>query len=288
MDQQQLCEMITQTVIRRLHAEELPLDIPVEVSARHVHLTAAAVETLFGSGAHLTPKRSLSQPGQFLSEERVRIVTPKGEIAGVAVLGPERSAVQVELSATDARTLGIRAPVRLSGDLRDAADIYLVGPNGMLAAPGSAIVACSHIHILPADAERIHVQDGQTVSVSLKGERPLTLDGVIVRVSCKAGLAMHIDWDEANACMLAQPSTARIRIGTVPAPQSAAMATAATATDTATAKPAVCATDERLITEAKARALTASGLHIQIGSSTLITPAAQDILLHAGATIIRV
>lgn len=285
MDQQQLCEMITQAVIQRLHAEELPLDIPVEVSARHVHLTAAAVEALFGPGAHLTPKRPLSQPGQFLSEERVRIVTPKGEIAGVAVLGPERPAVQVELSATDARALGVQAPVRLSGDLRGAADVYLVGPAGMLAAPGSAIVARPHIHILPADAERIHVQDGQTVSVSLKGERPLTLDGVAVRVSSKAGLAMHIDWDEANACMLTRHSTARIRIGTAAAPQSlAADAAVPSAADPA----AVCAADEHLITEAKARALAARGLRIQIGSSTLITPAAQDVLRHAGAVIIRV
>ena len=287
MDQQQLCEMITQAVLQRLRTDELPLDIPVEVSARHVHLTEAAVEALFGAGAQLTPKRPLSQPGQFLSEERVRIVTPKGEISGVAVLGPTRPAIQVELSATDARTLGIQAPVRLSGDLRDAADVYLIGPNGMIAAPGSAIIARPHIHILPADAERIHVQDGQTVSVSLKGDRPLTLDGVIVRVSAKAGLALHIDRDEANACLLAQPSTTRIRCSAQQAPACGPAAANASASDMGETPP-VCTSDAHLITESKARALTAHSLQIHIRADALITPAAQDILRHAGATIIRV
>lgn len=280
MDQQQLCEMITQAVMQRLHSQELPLDIPVEASARHVHLTGEAVQALFGAGARLTPKRPLSQPGQFLSEERVRIVTPKGELAHVAVLGPERSAVQVELSATDARALGLQAPVRLSGDLRDAADVYLIGPNGMLAAPGSAIIAQPHIHITPPDAARIQVQDGQIVSVSLKGARPLTLDGVAVRVSSQAGLAMHIDWDEANACLLAPSSSARIRAAGITLPQS-------TAADTPAADAPTCIAQERLITESKARALAACGQSVQVARTTLITPAAQDVLLHAGVTVIR-
>ena len=131
-----------------------PGEFPVEASARHVHLTREAVEALFGPGARLTKKRDLSQPGEFLSDQRVKLVTPKGEIPNVAVLGPERGAVQVELSLTDARTLGVRAPVNLSGDLSGAGDVWLVGERGVLAAPGSAIAARAHIHMTPADASR--------------------------------------------------------------------------------------------------------------------------------------
>lgn len=183
---------------------------PVEASARHVHLTKEAVEALFGPGTRLTKKRELSQPGEFLSEQRVRLVTPKGEIANVAVLGPERSAVQVELSLTDARQLGIKAPVNLSGDLSGAGDVYLVGDRGMLAAPGSVIAARAHIHMTPADAQRFGVRDGEVVRVCVEGDRPVTFDRVIVRVKGSFALAMHIDFDEANACGLTGGATGRI------------------------------------------------------------------------------
>lgn len=176
---------------------------PIEASARHVHLTKQAVETLFGMGARLTKKRDLSQPGEFLSEQRVRLVTAKGEIANVAVLGPERDAVQVELSNTDARALGIAAPVNLSGNLADAGDVYLVGTKGMLDAPSSVIVARAHIHMTTADSVCLGVQDGQTVRVRVCSERPVTFDSVTVRVKDSFALAMHIDFDEANACCLA-------------------------------------------------------------------------------------
>ena len=123
--------------------------IPIESSARHVHLTKEAVELLFGKGATLTKKRDLSQPGEFLSEQRLKLVTAKGEIANVAVLGPERKAVQVELSMTDCRSLGIKAPVNLSGDLTNAGSVYLVSENAVLNAAGSVIVAKNHIHMTP-------------------------------------------------------------------------------------------------------------------------------------------
>lgn len=177
-------------------------EFPIEASARHVHLTKEAVEALFGPGARLTKKRDLSQPGEFLSQQRVRLVTAKGEIAGVAVLGPERSAVQVELSLTDARVLGVRAPVNLSGDLTGAGDVYLVGEAGMLPAPGSVIAARTHIHMTPADARRFGVRDGEVVRVQAKTQRPVTFDRVVVRVKESFALAMHIDFDEANACAL--------------------------------------------------------------------------------------
>ena len=174
----------------------------IEASARHVHLTTQAVEALFGPGARLTKKRDLSQPGEFLSEQRVKLVTPKGEIANVAVLGPERGAVQVELSLTDARGLGVAVPVNLSGDLTGAGDVYLVGDHGMIAAPGSVIAAKAHIHMTPADAARLGVKDGDLVRVRARTSRPVTFDQVVVRVKGSFALAMHIDFDEANGCGL--------------------------------------------------------------------------------------
>ena len=173
--------------------------VPVEISARHVHLTTQALETLFGPGYQLTHKRDLSQPGEFLSGERVKIVTRKGEIDNVAVLGPVRKAVQVELSMTDARSLGLKAPVRLSGDLSGAADVILVGPAGMVDAKGSAIVAKAHVHMTPADAKTYQVSNGDTVRIRLDTQRPMTLEGVEVRVRDNFRLAVHIDFDEANA-----------------------------------------------------------------------------------------
>ena len=177
-------------------------EIPMEASARHVHLTREAAEALFGPGERLSKKRDLSQPGEFLSQQRVRLVTAKGELANVAVLGPERSAVQVELSLTDARTLGVAAPVNLSGDLTGAGDVYIVGEKGMISAPGSVIAAKAHIHMTPADARRFGVADGQRVRVRARTARPVTFEEVVVRVKESFALAMHIDFDEANACAL--------------------------------------------------------------------------------------
>ena len=208
-------------LVRRVLAQCGGMDLPgaagpeggeflIEASARHVHLTTQAVEALFGPGARLTKKRDLSQPGEFLSEQRVKLVTAKGEIANVAVLGPERSAVQEELSLTDARGLGVAAPVNLSGDLSGAGDVYLVGEKGMLAAPGSVIAAKAHIHMTPADAGRLGVKDGDVVRVRAKTSRPVTFDQVVVRVKSSFALAMHIDFDEANACGLGKDDRGEI------------------------------------------------------------------------------
>ncbi|NCC68286.1 MAG: phosphate propanoyltransferase [Clostridia bacterium] len=180
--------------------------IPLEVSARHVHLTRDAVETLFGRGATLGKVRDLSQPGEFLSDKRVKLVTQKGEYANVAVLGPERKSVQVELSATDCRALGIQAPVNLSGDLNGAADVLILGENGVLEAKGSVIIAKAHLHFTSADATKYGVCDRQSVGVKIHSARPVTLHDVVVRVRDNFRAAMHIDFDEANAC-LATPET---------------------------------------------------------------------------------
>ncbi|MDR3192080.1 MAG: phosphate propanoyltransferase, partial [Treponema sp.] len=173
--------------------------IPVEVSARHVHLTREALDTLFGPQAGLTEKRALSQPGEFLSQERVRLIGPKGDIGNVAILGPLRKAVQVEISLTDARVLGAEAPLRLSGDLAGAADLYIAGPAGVLHAKGSAIIAKNHIHLPPQDAKALGLSDGAAVRVRLNTQRPLVFEDVAIRVRDNFMPAMHIDFDEANA-----------------------------------------------------------------------------------------
>jgi len=172
----------------------------VETSARHVHLTEKTIEILFGAGATLTNKKELSQPGQFACEERVTLVGPKKSIANVIVLGPARSADQVEVSFTDARTLGVSAPIRESGDVKGSAGCTLVGPCGEVTIEEGVIVAKRHIHLTPADAEAFGVEDKQIVSVKIDSDgRNTILGDVVVRVSEKFAAAMHIDTDEANA-----------------------------------------------------------------------------------------
>lgn len=172
----------------------------VETSARHIHLTAEAVETLYGKGAQLEVKKMLSQPGQFASaNDKIKLVGPKGEMA-VSVLGPVRSANQVELSYSDARALGLKdVPVRESGDVAGTPGLRLVGPAGELEIAEGVIIAKRHIHMTPADADAFGVKNGQIVKVRIDSERPLIFDGVVVRVNATYALAMHIDTDECNA-----------------------------------------------------------------------------------------
>lgn len=174
--------------------------IPLEVSARHVHLNLQHMEALFGKGYELRPKRELSQPGQYLCEERVKIMTEKGEIADVAILGPLRKQTQVEISLTDARRLGLHPPIRQSGQLEDSEDIYIVSLDNMVKAEQSVIVPKNHIHMTQEDADCFGVQDSQLVKVRVRSTRPLTFEDVIVRVDDSFRLSMHIDFDEGNAC----------------------------------------------------------------------------------------
>lgn len=172
----------------------------VETSARHVHVTKEDLETLFGKGAALTKKKDLSQPGQFACEERVTVVGPKGELAGVSILGPERSATQVELSLTDARKIGVTAPIRESGDVAGTGACKLVGPCGEVELKEGVIAAKRHIHMTPEDAQAFGVQDKDIVWVKIETpERSTIFGNVVVRVSTKFALAMHIDTDESNA-----------------------------------------------------------------------------------------
>ena len=172
----------------------------VETSARHVHLTAEAFATLFGEGKELTVKKMLSQPGQFASEERVTIVGPKKSLPNVSILGPFRKANQVELSATDARSIGIVAPIRESGDVAGSGACKIVGPEGEIEISEGVIVAKRHIHLTPADAEEMGVKDKDVVWVRLDTDgRKAILGDVVCRVSDFYALAMHIDTDESNA-----------------------------------------------------------------------------------------
>ncbi len=174
--------------------------ILVETSARHVHVTAADLETLFGAGYALTPKKDLSQPGQFACEERVDIVGPKRTLSGVSILGPVRPATQVELSLTDARSIGVAAPVRESGDIAGSGACKIVGPKGEVEITEGVIAAKRHIHMTPADAAEYGVEDKQIVCVKVESDgRSLVFGDVVVRVSPKFSLAMHIDTDESNA-----------------------------------------------------------------------------------------
>ncbi len=172
----------------------------VETSARHIHLSQEHIETLFGAGHTLTNKKDLSQPGQFACEEKVELIGEKGKLK-VSVLGPARPSTQVELSYTDARTLGLKGvPVRESGDTAGTPGITLVGPCGEVTISEGCIVAKRHIHMTPADAEAFGVADKEIVKVAIASEgRSLIFDDVVVRVNKNFALAMHIDTDEANA-----------------------------------------------------------------------------------------
>ena len=174
------------------------LFVELEASGRHVHVTQAQARALFGHG--LTPERPLSQPGQYLAKERVRLIGPKGEFRNVAVLGPERKEGQVEISLTDGRTLGINPPVRLSGDVADSPGITLEGERGSVTLTQGVIAAQRHVHLTPADAARFGVKNGQTVRLQTYTARPTVYGDVAVRVSPDFASYVHLDFDEANAC----------------------------------------------------------------------------------------
>ncbi len=174
--------------------------ILIETSARHVHLSQEHIETLFGKGYELTFKKALSQPGQFACEERVTIVGEKKSLAGVSILGPARKATQVELSLTDARSIGVKAPIRESGDIAGTGACKIVGPCGEVEISEGVIAAKRHIHITPDDAKAMGLEDKQIVSVKADTDgRSLVFGDVVVRVHENFAAAMHIDTDESNA-----------------------------------------------------------------------------------------
>ena len=184
-------QAVAESVMKRLFVE-------LEASGRHVHVTKEQAQRLFGHP--LTEKRPLSQPGQYLANERVTVVGPKGAFQNVAVLGPERSEAQVEISLTDSRSLGVTPPVRLSGDVADSPGCTLIGDRGEVQLHRGVIAAQRHIHMTPEDAAAMGVTDQQRVRLQVFTHRPLIFDDVVVRVSPKFATFAHLDYDEANAC----------------------------------------------------------------------------------------
>lgn len=184
--------------------------IPVGVSNRHVHLSAEDLEKLFGAGYELTKLKDLSQPGQFACKETVTVCGPKGAIEKVRILGPVRKASQIEILAGDCFKLGVKAPVKLSGDLEGTPGVTLVGPKGSVQTKNGVMVAQRHIHMLPSDAERFGVHDGERVCLEVDGERGGILKNTVIRVTDQSGLECHLDMEEANAMGLGSSSTVRI------------------------------------------------------------------------------
>lgn len=194
-----LMERVTDKVIEKLK-EKMSSFFMVEASGRHIHLSKEDLNYLLGEDAHLQPVKYLSQPGQYASQLRLTLLGPKGHLQNVIVLGPTRGETQIEISMTDANLLGIKAPVRSSGDIAGTPGITIINGDRSLTLDKGVIVAKRHIHVNTKDAQNMGVKDKDIVKVEVDGTRPLIFDDVLVRVSDDFNTAMHIDYDEANAC----------------------------------------------------------------------------------------
>ncbi|CAM3246375.1 ethanolamine utilization phosphate acetyltransferase EutD [Vagococcus fessus] len=190
--------VLVREVVSRIKTENKSFE--VEASGRHVHLDRKTIDLLFGEGYQLTKAKDLSQPGQYACQERISLVGPKGVLRNVIILGPERNESQVEVSLTDALILGVKAPVKESGDIEGTPGIVLMNGLKVASLEKGLIAAKRHVHMTPEDAERNNVVQGEIVQVKVEGERPLIFDDVVIRVSPKFATYMHIDYDEANAC----------------------------------------------------------------------------------------
>ena len=205
MSQSQYSEEMIQDIVKNVMEHLKNYDetkIPIGVSNRHVHLSRKDMDVLFGVGVELTKKSDLAQPGQYAANETVAVRGPKGEFKKVRVLGPLRSESQVEISLTDGFQIGVKAPIKESGHLDNTPGVTLVGPKGSIDLPSGTIVALRHIHMSPDEAAKLGVRDKDIVEVETFGERAGVLGNVLVRVSDKFNLEMHVDIDEANACGL--------------------------------------------------------------------------------------
>ncbi len=212
MGREELIEKITAQILENIkRLSEDPFQVPVGVSARHVHLTKEHVELLFGRGYSLTPVKNLSQKNQFACAEHVALIGPKGELEKVRILGPERKHTQVELSASDSRRMGIAPPVRTSGDVEGTPGMLIRGPKGEVMLEKGVIIADRHIHMTPEDAAWFGVSDKERVSVYISGPKGGRLDHVAIRVNGDARLDLHVDTDDANAFQLSQGQWASVR-----------------------------------------------------------------------------
>ena len=202
-------ENLIDKVIDRIQ-NELDGSFEVEARGRHVHLSRKELDALFGTGYELTKAKDLSQPGQYASKERLTVVGPKGAFHNVVILGPVRKESQVEVSLTDCLQLGVKAPIRESGDIEGTPGIVLVNGDKSVSLDKGLIVAKRHVHMTPEDAEKLGVKNHDIVKVKVEGARPLIFDDVVIRVSPKFATYMHIDYDEANACGFSKGIRGRI------------------------------------------------------------------------------
>jgi len=217
LDKEQLEQVIRKVLVTQLgigskgkQQGEDERKIPIGVSNRHVHLSAHDLEILFGREAKLTKFKDLSQPGQYACEEKVTLIGPQGVIDTVRILGPTRKQTQVEISVSDCFKLGVKAPIRDSGDLGGSAGLTLVGPAGSITISEGCIIAARHIHMHPSDAEYFGIKDGDRVDVECYGPRGVVFCEVLTRVSENYSLEMHVDMDEANAASLRNGDFVRI------------------------------------------------------------------------------
>ena len=206
---QALIQKVVREVMNRLENKE-EISIPIGISNRHIHLSQRDLEILFGEGYQLTKYRDLKQPGQYAAKETIIMQGPKGSIDSVRILGPTRDETQIEVSYTDARTLGIKPPVRESGKIQESAPITLIGPKGTVEKAEGAIAALRHIHMPTDVANELGIKDKDIVKVETDGERGVVFTNVLARVSDSYALEMHVDTDEANGAGLSNKDTVRI------------------------------------------------------------------------------
>ena len=290
--------MIRNAVLAAL-AKKAVRFVPVGISARHVHLSQSDLETLFGKGYQLTPMKELSQPGQYAAKEQVTVVGPKGELAKVRVLGPVRGATQVEVAMTDAMKLGIKAPVRMSGELNGTPGCKLVGPAGEVTISQGLIAAARHIHMTDEQAAAYGVSNGDRVSVRVCSERPCIWGNVIVRCGKGHDLELHIDTDEANGALISNGEFVELVASgetACPTTMAAAPAVAAAAASVAASIPAPAAAPAApsapvldLVTEQDVNdAIRANRVEVLCTPRAIVTPAAWDRSAATGLTIRRV
>ncbi|MCG7434596.1 phosphate propanoyltransferase [Lysinibacillus fusiformis] len=278
---QKIVEEVLQQVLKNQSSPPHDGKIPIGVSARHVHLAQAEVEQLFGENYQLTSKFELSQPGQFAAEETVVIAGPKGSIERVRILGPARSLSQVEVSWTDAMKLGIKPPLRISGDIQGSSPVTLIGPKGSVVLNEGLIIAQAHIHMSPEDSAKFNVMDGQSVQIKVEGIRPIILSNVVIRVSERYRLEMHIDTDEANAGLIQQGTVAEIvqhQVNEQPIPvkeQSPVVAKVE--------KPAIYHYDKKLLSQLEVLEIDAQ--EIVVPKKTIVTALAYDKLRELNKTL---
>lgn len=262
--------------------------IPVGVSNRHLHLSQADLEALYGAGYQLNILKDLSQPGQYAAKETLTVVGPKGAIENVRVLGPVRKQTQVEVMRSDCFKLGISAPLRESGALAGSAPITIVGPKGSVYVSEGAIVAKRHIHMTPQDAAKYGVSDGQVVSFRTNGERGLVFDNVVCRVNQSYALEAHLDMDEANAADIRNGDGVFLITGALgEKPMPAVAEKAAEPVAPAAPAPMPVHNYETLVTEEIAKRAAAMGTPIYAAADAVFTPLAKDVINANNIEVIR-